>query len=135
MSENKDKISEALEELTKLSEEFQIYQKEQKSKDEEYWNSLTKEQQLSVFCSVVRRIHEGEIEKRGTYRYVLYNVFNFGPESYVPAQLSGYLDIHNSIFIGSDLHSSLVDFAIKMCNVSEKDAVKKADKYIIDTQF
>ena len=69
---------------------------EQESED--YWNSLTKDQQLKVFCAVSRRIYKGEIEDRGTYRYVLYDMFHFGPEAYAQAQLSGYLAIHNAIF-------------------------------------
>ena len=69
---------------------------------ESYWNNLNKEQRLNAFCAVVRRIYKGEIEKRGTYRYVLYDVFEFGPEAYAPAQMAGYLDIHNLIFDGLD---------------------------------
>jgi hypothetical protein len=69
---------------------------------ESYWNSLNKEQQLQTFCAVVRRIYRGEIEERGTYRYVLYDVLEFGPEAYARAQMAGYLDIHNLIFDGLD---------------------------------
>jgi len=65
---------------------------------ESYWNSLTKDEQLKVFCAVSRRIYEGEIVEQGSYRYVLYETFGFGPEAYAQAQMSGYLDIHNAIF-------------------------------------
>jgi hypothetical protein len=65
---------------------------------EEFWNSLTKDQQLKVFCAVSRRIFKGEIQEQGTFRYVLYDTFGFGPEAYVPAQMSGYLSIHNALF-------------------------------------
>jgi len=65
---------------------------------EDFWNSLSHDDQLKVFCAVVRRIHKGEIQDGGSYRYVLYDVFNFGPEAYMQAQMSGYLDIHNSIY-------------------------------------
>ena len=67
-------------------------------RQEEYWNSLTKEQQLDAFCAVVRRIYQGEIENRRSYRGVLYDVFGFGPEAYLQAQVAGYLMIHNAIF-------------------------------------
>lgn len=90
------------EELTKTfaetSELFQQAIDRMELEQEEYWNSLSKEQQLMAFCAVSRRIFKGEIEDRGTYRYVLYDVFGFGPESYLPAQVAGYLAIHNSIF-------------------------------------
>lgn len=64
---------------------------------EAFWNSLTKEQQLQAFCAVSRRIRKGEIERQGSYRYVLYQVFGFGPEAYAPAMYAGYMDIHNAI--------------------------------------
>jgi len=77
---------------------IQLMEQEQ----EQYWNSLTKEQQLMAFCAIVRRVFKGEVEDEGTYRYVLYDVFGFGPESYLPAQVAGYLTIHNLIGQGID---------------------------------
>ena len=64
---------------------------------EDFWNSLRQEDQLKAFCAVVRRIYKGEIEDKGSYRHVLYDVFRFGPEAYTLAQGAGYLEIHNSI--------------------------------------
>lgn len=64
---------------------------------EVYWNSLSKEDQLKVFCAVVRRIYKAEVEDQGSYRHALYSVFGFGPESYALAQMSGYLTLHNLI--------------------------------------
>jgi hypothetical protein len=64
------------------------------------YQTHSKEQQLNAFCAVVRRIYKGELEDKGTYRYVLYNIFGFGPESYVPAQMAGFLGLHNSIVVG-----------------------------------
>jgi hypothetical protein len=69
---------------------------------ETFWNSLSKEDQIKCFCAVSRRIYKGEIEDRGTYRYVLYDVFHFGPEAYVQAQDAGYLAIHNTLWDGQD---------------------------------
>lgn len=69
---------------------------------EDLWNGLSKEDQLKVFCAVVRRIHLGEIEKRRSYRGVLYDVFEFEPESYLHAQMAGYLDIHNLLFTSTE---------------------------------
>ena len=80
-----------------LSELFNNAMNEIEQQHEEYWNSLTKEQQLAAFCAVSRRIHQGELVDRGSYRHVLYGVFGWGPEAYAPAQLAGYLDIHNAI--------------------------------------
>ena len=73
----------------------EVFEQEQ----EELWNQLTKEEQLLAFCAVVRRIYKGELVERGTFRHVLYDTFQFGPESYMPAQLAGYLDIHNILYL------------------------------------
>lgn len=80
------------------SDQFNEVMKQIENESEEYWNSLSKQDQLKAFCAVSRRIYKGEIEERGSYRYVLYQVFGFGPEAYAQAQMSGYLSIHNAIF-------------------------------------
>jgi hypothetical protein len=85
---------------------------------EQYWNSLTKEQQLDAFCAVCRRIYKGEIVDKGTYRYVLYDVFGFEPEAYAPAQMAGYLTIHNSIF-DAELEYKLVLKFAEFCDIPE----------------
>lgn len=64
---------------------------------EKFWNGLSKDDQLKAFCAVSRRIFDGELKKKGSYRYVLYQVFGFGPESYAQAQEAGYLALHNAI--------------------------------------
>lgn len=64
---------------------------------DEYWEGLSYEDQLKAFYSVVKRIHKGEIEDRGSYRWVLYDVFGFGPEAYSIGMDCGYMSLHNSI--------------------------------------
>jgi len=80
-----------------LSELFNNAMNELEKEQEAYWASLTPEQQLMAFCAISRRIRQGELVDNGTYRHVLYGVFGWGPEAYAPAQMAGYLDIHNSI--------------------------------------
>jgi hypothetical protein len=53
----------------------------------------------------MRRLYKAELEEHGSYRYTLYDVFGFGSESYVQAQVSGFLAIHNAIWDGERLHS------------------------------
>lgn len=85
---------EGLEELSKIfNEAMDSLEREQ----EEYWNSLSKEDQLKAFCAVVRRIHKAELVEDRSYRGVLYDTFGFGPEAYAQAQCAGFLDLHNSI--------------------------------------
>jgi hypothetical protein len=91
-----------LDKLEEASKVFNQAMKELEDKSEEYYNSLTKEQQLDAFCAISRRIYRGEIEDRGSYRYVLYDVFGFGTEAYAQAQCAGYLAIHNSIYAGQN---------------------------------
>ena len=87
--------------LDDLAETFNDHINRLKNKQEEYWNSLTKEQQLDAFCAVVRRICQGELDDKGTYRYVLYDIFKFGPESYGSAQMAGYLEDRKSTRLNS----------------------------------
>ena len=106
-----EKTEKALQELSEISERFQESMKAEEEHQEQYWNSLSKEQQLMAFCAISRRIFDGEIKQGGSYRYVLYDVFGFGPEAYVPAQCAGYLEIHNAIFTGKDEERILKQFA------------------------
>lgn len=93
-------MSDLTDKLAELSKVFNESMDQIQNDQEAYWDSLTPEQQLDAFCCIVRRIHRGEVELQGSYRYVLYDVFGWGPEAYVPAQCAGYLDIHNLIFDG-----------------------------------
>ena len=100
--------------LNEISDSFNEAMEELKNEQEAYWNSLSKEDQLKAFCAVVRRIHKGDIVDKGSYRYVLYQVFGFGPESYAQAQLAGYLALHNSIFDGEHERDTLKAFAAQV---------------------
>ena len=64
---------------------------------DEYWDSLEYEDQLKAFYSVVKRIYRGEIKEKGTYRYILYEVFKFGPEAYELGMDCGFMYLHNAI--------------------------------------
>lgn len=90
-----------LEDLNKVLSDLREFQEKAKlaydQSAEDHWNSMTKEDQLKSFYSVCKRMHKGEIIDRGTYRYVLYEIFGFGPESYGVGMSCGYMNIHNSI--------------------------------------
>ena len=91
-----------------LHNSFKLWELELEEDHEKFWNSLSKDDQLKAFCSVMRLLHKAELEEHGSYRYTLYDVFGFGSESYVQAQVSGFLAIHNAIWDGERLHS-LID--------------------------
>ena len=86
-----------------LTSSFQRWEVELEQDHDKFWNGLSKDDQLKAFCSVMRRLYKAEIEENSSYRRTLYDVFGFGPESYVQAQVSGFLAIHNAIWDGERL--------------------------------
>ena len=84
-------------ESKEFAEAFNSAMKKIEENQEKFWSSLSKEDQLKVFCCVMRRLFDGEIKNPRSYRGVLYDVFGFSPEAYAQAQCAGFLAIHNSI--------------------------------------
>lgn len=114
-----DDLSKSLSELSRLYNEAMADITEMQ---EQYWNSLTKEQQLDAFCCVVRRIHKAELVEQRSYRGTLYDIFDFGPESYAQAQNAGFLELHNSIYSHGYEKKLLIKFAefLKIENPEQK---------------
>jgi hypothetical protein len=83
--------------LDDISESYERAMKEIEKEQEAYWNSLSKDDQLKAFCAVCRRIVQGELRDKGSYRWVLYDVFGFGPESYTQGMDCGFMALHNAI--------------------------------------
>ena len=83
--------------LSELRDSQEAAQSEYDLEVQAFWDSMSKEDQLKCFYAVCKRIHKGELEDKGTYRYVLYDVFGFGPDAYAIGMMSGYLNIHNAI--------------------------------------
>ena len=82
--------------LDDISESYERAMKEIEKEQEAYWNSLSKDDQLKAFCAVCRRIVQGELRDKGSYRWVLYDVFGFGPESYTQGMDCGFMALHNA---------------------------------------
>jgi len=93
-----DDFDQVLENITKTEEQVQkIWQKvhqEDVDRQEKFWQSMTKQQQLDVFCKVVRTITEAEHDGK-SYRGVLYDSFGFDTSAYGAAQDAGFIEIHN----------------------------------------
>lgn len=88
---------EALQRLADLSQEMEKAKQEYEKKNDEWWNNLSYDERCDAFYAVVKRIYEGEVKVNGTYRYVLYNVFGFGPDMYMRGMDCGFMALHNSI--------------------------------------
>lgn len=89
--------------MAELGEVIQESMKEYHGEAEDWWNSLSKEDQLKAFYCVTKRIHHGDLTSRASYRSVLYEIFGFAPDAYAVGMESGYMDIHNAIHTEKDL--------------------------------
>jgi hypothetical protein len=94
---NQDNLKKESIDLEDISNHYISVMKEIEDEQEQYWSSLPMDDQLKVFCAVVRRICQAELIDKGSYRHALYGVFGFGPEAYARAQEAGYLGLHNAI--------------------------------------
>ena len=89
--------------LSSASKDWEEATKEYEAKNDAWWNSLTETEREDAFYAVVKRIYQGEIKERGSYRYVLYNVFGFGPGMYVQGMECGYMELHNAIYTHEEM--------------------------------
>jgi hypothetical protein len=95
--EAQKKREDAMQALSEFGEEMEKHRIADEARIDQWWNNLSYEEQTDAFYAVVKRLVHGELEKRGTYRYVLYDVFGFGPDMYIRGMDCGYMALHNSI--------------------------------------
>lgn len=124
-----------MDDLEEIGNMFRDAMDKIKEDSESYWNSLSHDEQLKVFCAVSRRIFDGEIKQRGSYRYVLYNIFKFQPEAYVQAQDAGYLAIHNAIYDGERVNTLIKNFCTRHLNIDEETLESELNEYIRKEHF
>lgn len=82
-----------------------------------FWDSLSYDDKCNAFHAVVSKLFEGEIRVKGSYRYVLYDVFGFGPEMYIRGMDCGYMALHNSIMTEEQFNEANA----WMCDTIPKD--------------
>ena len=96
---------------------------------EAFWNKLNKDEQLSVFCAVVRRICKGELDESKSYRGILYDTFGWDAGSYAAALMAGYMGLHNSIYQFDDIihvfECTLKELGLVVEDKAIKDALAK----------
>jgi hypothetical protein len=119
---------EALVKMASFSQAFNDAMEGIKNEEEDYWKSLTVDQQMAAFNCVIRRLYDGEINEQRSYRGVLYDVFGFGPESYARAQMAGFLAIHNAIHTIDEESDQLMAFA-KYLGLSVSD--QQVDEFLL----
>lgn len=93
-------------EFKELQHAFAAYREQAVKEDAMWWDGLSYEDQLKAFRCVCRRIYEGDVKQRGSYRYVLYNTFGFGCDSYADGMDCGYMTIHNLIWEGIEAENA-----------------------------
>ena len=97
---------------------------------EAFYNCLTKEQQLLVFCEVISRLTTAELSEGKTYRGILYETFGFDYDSYLKAQWSGFLELHEKI--DKQPNVSLIDFSLKLLSLYGIQATPKEVEKLIN---
>lgn len=83
--------------MTELSKVFEEIRLQQEKEANDYWNSLSYDDKCNAFHAVVSRIVQGEIKQKGSYRYVLYDIFEFEADMYSRGMDCGFMALHNSI--------------------------------------
>jgi hypothetical protein len=95
--------SRALAELSELGQLFEEIERDYDNDADTWWDALSSEDRQLAFYSVVKRLVKGELRDRGTYRYVLYDVFGFDASSYMMGMNCGYMELHNSIYTREEM--------------------------------
>ena len=115
-----EKSNNLMEILGAASEVYQAAAKQYEDDTNVWWEQLSYEDKLRAFYSVVKRIYEGDLKEQGSYRYVLYDVFGFGPDSYGIGMECGYLELHNAIMSPEDVKVLAEHRAIKYKAIVKK---------------
>ena len=93
----------ALEELSRLGEELEESMVKYEKENDKWWEGLTQKEREDAFFAVMKRLVQGELRDQGTYRYVLYDVFGFGPGYYSMGMQCGFMELHNSIYTQQEM--------------------------------
>ena len=92
-----DKMDAYMKSSEQIAPEFEKVRRANEAAAETLWNSLSYDDKCNAFHAVVSKLCKGDIEVKGSYRYVLYDIFGFGPDMYTRGMECGYMALHNSI--------------------------------------
>lgn len=96
-------------EYRELLEQIETSMKEYEKQSENFFESLSYDDQLKVFYHVIKNLYEATLVDNGSYRHILYNKFNFGPDSYTLGMDCGLLELNNSIYSYKEIATTLKD--------------------------
>jgi hypothetical protein len=91
-------FEERMESMNEITVALARAKKEFDESSNAFWDSMTQEERLKAFYSVVKRIYQGDVIEKGSYRHVLYSTFGFDTDSYVVGMECKYLDLHNMLY-------------------------------------
>lgn len=78
---------------------FEKFEQDYFAEQDKYWNSLDSDTQQLAFNKVNRILFDTHLQDQPrSYRGTLYDYCGWGPESYVRAQVSGFLAVHNALY-------------------------------------
>jgi hypothetical protein len=114
--------------LRELQEESRKHQEKYEAENTEWWNSLTERERENAFYEVCKRIYQGDVESKGSYRYVLYDVFGFDMAMYGHGMQCRYIDIHNLLIDGQEYEKMSKVNRIEVIDGDGRSYVKHLDK-------
>lgn len=88
---------ELLNKLARLGEVMESERAAYEAENDAWWSRLSTKEREDAFYAVVKRIHGGEIVENGSYRYILYDIFDFDASMYMRGMDCGFMALHNAI--------------------------------------
>jgi len=119
--------SEEYDDMIKFEEKAKI---EYAQKAKEYFESSDNDQKLLLFFHVTNLIFKNYFKDGGSYRALLYDKFEFGPESYGLGMDSGMFAVHNAISTPEENEEKL-QLILKNFNLDLDSAELYSLRYII----
>jgi hypothetical protein len=91
---------------------------------QKWWENLPSEEQQWAFYNVCRRIYQGDVIDRRSYRGVLYDTFGWGPEAYAIGMEARYMELHNLLHDAVEGDTKYTQRDLDRINQELEDAAK-----------
>jgi hypothetical protein len=128
-----DEREKAMIDLAETQKIFDEIEKEYDAEANSFWDGLSQDDKQRAFYSVLKRLVQGELRDRGSYRYVLYDVFGFDSDSYFMGMNCGYMELHNSIYTQQEMRELRDrELASKGIEVKTYKVERKSEQHLGD---